>query len=84
MGKEIDGQQGHQIGQAQLNRETVAEFSSEINAVRTWVFNTLAAVTTMFLILNFLLQDFEEKNGSIYQRFLSIAVIVFRLVPSLW
>lgn len=48
MGKEIDGQQGHQIGQAQLNRETVAEFSSEINAVRTWVFNTLAAVTTMF------------------------------------
>jgi hypothetical protein len=82
MGKEIDGQQGHQIGQAQLNRETVAEFSSEINAVRTWVFNTLAAVTTMFLFLNFCFRIL--KNGSIYQRFLSIAIIVFRLAPSLW
>jgi hypothetical protein len=82
MGKEIDGQQGHQIAQAQLNRGTVAEFSSEINAVRTWVFNTLAAVTTMFLFLNFCFRIL--KNGSIYQRFLSIAIIVFRLAPSLW
>ena len=65
--------------EAQLNRETVAEFSSEINAVRTWVFNTLAAVTTMFLILNFCFRIL--KNGSIYQR---LAVIVFRLAPSLW
>jgi hypothetical protein len=61
MGKEIDGQQGHQIGQAQLNRETVAEFSSEINAVRTWVFNTLAAVTTMFLILNFCFRILKRR-----------------------